>query len=141
MTTRPTVRRTAPLLLAISFGLAACGGSSSTPSPVPTAAPTDSASPTDSVAPSARASVAVVPDSPIAGVITNVDSQGLDQVKGFTIRTNTGDTVAFTLGQLDNGDEFPPGHLKEHQASGAPVFVFFKNQNGQLVVYHIEDAP
>ena len=47
-----------------------------------------------------------------------VESAGLDQVKGFTLRTNDGETIAFMLGPLENGDEFPPGHLKEHQAAG-----------------------
>ena len=44
------------------------------------------------------------------------------------------------LGTLDNATEFPPGHLKEHQASADPVLVFFREENGKLVVYHIEDA-
>jgi hypothetical protein len=80
------------------------------------------------------------PRSPVAGVITSVDSQGLDKVKGFTLRTNGGLTLTFVLGKLDNPTEFPPGHLAEHQASSAPVFVWFKEENGNLVVYHLEDA-
>jgi hypothetical protein len=82
----------------------------------------------------------VVPESPIAGIVVAIDSAGLNQVTGFTLRTNAGATVAFTIGTLENGDEFPPGHLKEHQATAAPVLVFFRQAGDQLVVYRIEDA-
>jgi len=81
-----------------------------------------------------------VPDSPIAGIAVSIDSAGLDQVSGFRLRTNDGETIEFTMGALENGDEFPPGHLKEHQATSTPILVFFRPENGQLVVYRIEDA-
>jgi hypothetical protein len=80
------------------------------------------------------------PRSPVAGVITSIDSQGLDKVKGFTLRTRGGVDLTFVIGQLDNGVEFPPGHLAEHQASLEPVLVWFKVEGGKLVVYHLEDA-
>ena len=71
----------------------------------------------------------------MAGIVTwPWNRRGLDQVKGFTLRTNDGETITFTLGPLENGDEFPPGHLKEHQTPAAPVLVFFRQENGQLVV-------
>ena len=80
------------------------------------------------------------PRSPVAGVITSIDSQGVDKVKGFTLRTRSGVDLTFLIGQLDNGVEFPPGHLAEHQASLEPVLVYFKVEDGKLVVYHLEDA-
>jgi hypothetical protein len=80
------------------------------------------------------------PKSPVAGVITSIDSQGVDKVKGFTLRTRSGVDLTFVIGQLDNGVEFPPGHLAEHQASLEPVLVYFKAEGGKLVVYHLEDA-
>jgi hypothetical protein len=80
------------------------------------------------------------PRSPVAGVITSIDSQGLDKVNGFTLRTRSGVDLTFVIGQLDNGVEFPPGHLAEHQASLEPVLVYFKPEGGKLVVYHLEDA-
>ena len=89
-------------------------------------------------APSAGPTVA--PESPVAGVVTAVDSQGLDDVRGFTLRSSAGDELVFKIGELENGDEFPPGHLTEHLAAASPVLVFFREENGELVVYRIEDA-
>jgi hypothetical protein len=124
-------------LLALAVIAAACGTAAT---PAPTAAPSDTAAPTDSAGPAGSGS-APLPDSPVAGIVTAVESAGLDQVKGFTLRTNDGETITFVLGPLENGDEFPPGHLKEHQAAGAPVLVFFRPEaSGKLVVYRIEDA-
>ncbi len=44
------------------------------------------------------------------------------------------------IGTLENGDEFPPGHLAEHLAAAAPILVYFRVQDGKLVVYRLEDA-
>jgi hypothetical protein len=129
-------------LAAILLLVAGCSsptGSGSTVAPSASAAEPSPAS-SDSGGPSDSAPI-VVAASPIAGIVVAVDSAGPDQVKGFTLRTNNGDTLVFTLGTLDNADEFPPAHLKDHQTSGEPVFVFFRDENGQLIVYHIEDAP
>ena len=133
----------AALLLISTLALAGCGSGTPTAAPAtaaPTIAPASSA-PTagDSTAPS-DASGAPVPDSPVAGIVFDVTSAGLSQVTGFTLRTNNGETIQFMIGTLENGDEFPPGHLKEHQAAASPVLVFFREANGQLVVYRIEDA-
>jgi hypothetical protein len=81
------------------------------------------------------------PASPVDGIVLSVDSQGLTNVKGFTLRTIEGYVLTFTLGQLENGAQFAPGHLGEHQATALPVRVFFRQANGQLVVYRLEDAP
>jgi hypothetical protein len=129
--------------LVITLLVAGCGAASVTPSPVvPT--PTVAASPADSPLPSDSASDepsgSIVPDSPVAGIVVAVDSVGLDQVRGFTLRTNDGETIEFALGTLENATDFPPGHLKEHQATSSPVLVFFRPENGALVVYRIEDA-
>jgi hypothetical protein len=110
------------LLASLLSVLASCGSNSS---PVPTAA-----------TPSASG-----PASPMAGVITGIESTGLTGVHAFTLRTATGAIVRFTLGNLDNGTQFPPGHLAEHQLTGIPVLVFFRVEGSDLVVYHLEDAP
>jgi hypothetical protein len=121
------------------MALAGCGSGTPTAAPA-TAAPVSAApSAADSAAPS-DASGAPVPDSPAAGIVVDITSAGLSQVTGFTLRTNSGETIQFMIGTLENGDEFPPGHLKEHQAAASPVLVFFREANGQLVVYRIEDA-
>jgi len=75
------------------------------------------------------------------GVVIAVDSTSLTNVKGFTIRTADGRTVAFTLGPLENASQFAPGHLNEHVATAVPVLVTYRDKNGQRVVVRLEDAP
>jgi len=80
------------------------------------------------------------PTSPVEGVIVRVESQGLDQVTSFRLRTSDGDLLDFSIGSLENGDEFPPGHLTEHQATSDPIRVFFRMDGGSLVAIRLEDA-
>jgi hypothetical protein len=81
------------------------------------------------------------PPSPVAGVVVHIDSSGLSNVHGFDLRLTDGTVLAFSLGPLDNGAAFPPGHLAEHQATGAPVLVSFRIVDGAPLVYRLEDAP
>jgi hypothetical protein len=123
-------------VLAIALLAAACGQGVAatpptgglTPAPASSAAPGASASPT-------------VPNSPVAGVVTSVDAVALDQVRGFKLTSAGGQDLAFVIGTLENGDEFPPGHLKEHMASATPILVYFRQEKGALVAYRLEDAP
>jgi hypothetical protein len=78
--------------------------------------------------------------SPVTGLLVKIDSQGLTKVRGFTLRTDSGAEIPFTVGILENGAEFPPGHLAEHMATSSPVRVFFRDESGPPVVYRIEDA-
>ena len=68
-------------------------------------------------------------------------SEGLDRVNGFDLRTIDQGTLAFTLGDLENGAEFPPGHLVEHQATAQPVRVWYRTEGGDRVAVRLEDAP
>lgn len=77
----------------------------------------------------------------VSGVIVGVESEGLDQVRGFDLRTQDGVTLTFVLGDLENGATFPPGHLVEHQATGQPVRVSFVTDGPTKVAIRIEDAP
>ena len=128
-------------LLVVTVFVSACASPAATPSSAP---PTDEPSIEASVEPSAsdpgEPSAIVVPDSPVAGIVLMIDSQGLDEVRGFTLRSSSGETLTFVIGQLENGEEFAPGHLAEHQAAASPILVFFREANGQLVVFRIEDA-
>jgi hypothetical protein len=81
-----------------------------------------------------------VPASPVTGVLLGVTAEGLARVKGFRLRTGEGQEIDFEIGTLENGVEFPPGHLAEHLASSSPVRVFFRPEGDRLVVYRIEDA-
>ena len=78
--------------------------------------------------------------SPAEGVVIDVDAAGLDDVRGFTLRTSGGFAFDFVLGTLENPTEFPPGHLAEHQATSLPIRVYFRAEGGQHVVYRLEDA-
>jgi hypothetical protein len=81
--------------------------------------------------------------SPVDGVVIAVDSAGLGDVRGFTLRPINGGgfSFEFTLGALENPTEFPPSHLAEHQATSNPVRVWFRTENGVHLVYRLEDAP
>jgi hypothetical protein len=82
----------------------------------------------------------VLPPSPVDGVVVAVDSAGLANVKGFTLRLTGGATVTLTLGTLVDATAFAPGHLAEHEATGAPVRAWFVVSDGVPVVYRLEDA-
>jgi hypothetical protein len=87
--------------------------------------------------PAAATSLAL---SPVTGVLLGVTAEGLARVKGFRLRTGDGQEIDFEIGTLENGAEFPPGHLAEHLASSSPVRVFFRAEGDRLVVHRIEDA-
>jgi hypothetical protein len=74
------------------------------------------------------------------GVVVNVDAVSLTEVRGFTIRTPDGRTLAFRIGALENGAEFPPGHLGEHVATATPVRVTYRDEGGELVAVRLDDA-
>jgi hypothetical protein len=107
------------VLLLVGAAIAACGPVSS-----PSVAPVGS-----------------MPPSPVDGVVVHIDSAGLADVKGFDLRLTDGTILGFTLGPLENGAQFAPGHLSEHQATAIPVRVFYRVVNGIPVVYRLEDAP
>jgi len=78
--------------------------------------------------------------SPVEGVLVAIDSGGLNDVRGFDLRTRDGRTLRFKLGQLENPTQFPPGHLAEHLANSSPVRVSFYESGQDLVAYRLEDA-
>jgi hypothetical protein len=76
----------------------------------------------------------------VVGVVVGVDSTGLDKVSGFTLRTSAGESLQFDLRALENGAQFAPGHLVEHQATGQPVRVWYRTANGVRLAIRLEDA-
>ena len=119
-----TLRRLA-LALALGGAIAACG-TGATPSPA-------EPSPSATAAPG-------WPESPIEGVILEVNASSLSEVATFTLRADDGRSWEFEVGPLENATEFPPAHLHEHQATSTPVLVFFRSEPSHLVAYRIEDA-
>ncbi len=91
--------------------------------------------------PGGSGGTATPPDAQaVVGVIVAVDSAGLDKVAGFTLRTGAGESLAFDLRALENGAQFAPGHLVEHQATGQPVRVWYRTQDGVRLAVRLEDA-
>jgi hypothetical protein len=79
-------------------------------------------------------------ESPVVGVVTGVDSEGLNAVHGFSLRTEAGMWLEIEIGDLENAAEFPPAHLQEHLATASPIRVFFRVDGDRLVAYRLEDA-
>ena len=84
------------------------------------------------------------PESPqgdqAVGIVTSIDSEGLTSVRSFTLRTQDGRDETFAIGTLENGAEFPPGHLAEHQALASPIRVWYRTDGGSKVAFRLEDA-
>lgn len=79
--------------------------------------------------------------SAVTGVIVGVDAAGLGDVSGFTLRGDDGAVIVFSLDRLQNGSEFPPGHLAEHQATAEPVLVRYVVRDGVYLALRVDDAP
>ncbi len=84
------------------------------------------------------------PESPqgeqAVGVVTSIDSSGLTDVRAFDLRTQEGRDLTFRIGLLENGAEFPPGHLGEHQTLRTLVRVWYRTAGDELVAFRLEDA-
>ena len=76
----------------------------------------------------------------VEGVIVGVDSQSLSDVRSFDLRTADGTVRTFGLAALENGTEFPPGHLVEHSATAQPVRVWYRTEAGIDLAIRLEDA-
>jgi hypothetical protein len=76
------------------------------------------------------------------GVVVAVDSGGgLGDVRGFTLRVAGGELLTFSLRDLENAVEFPPGHLVQHQADAFPVRVVYRMEGSERLAIRLEDAP
>lgn len=81
-------------------------------------------------------------DRPIVeGVVVAVDAASLSDVRAFTLRTAQGELLEFSLARLENGADFPPGHLAEHQATAEQVFVQFEVVDGVRFAVSLGDVP
>ena len=74
------------------------------------------------------------------GIVSSIESEGLTNVRGFTLLTPDGRELEFAIGTLQNGTEFPPGHLAEHQALASPIRVWYRTEGDNLVAFRLEDA-
>lgn len=86
------------------------------------------------------------PDRPagttdMTGVVVGVDSRSLTDVRGFTLRLTGGELVEFSLRALQDGTEFSPAHLAEHQATAEPIRVWWRMDGQERLAIRLEDAP
>jgi hypothetical protein len=79
--------------------------------------------------------------SEVTGVVVAVEGQGLGHISAFTLRIPGGELQTYSLRALQNGTDFPPGHLAEHQATAAPVRVWFRTEGDERLAIRLEDAP
>lgn len=84
------------------------------------------------------------PDAPqgdqVVGIVTSIDSGGLADVRSFTLRARDGRELVFRVGVLENGTEFPPGHLAEHQTLVTPIRVWYRTADGERIAFRLEDV-
>jgi hypothetical protein len=78
--------------------------------------------------------------TPVEGVIVGIDSEGISNIRSFELRTTDGTIRLFGLALLENGAEFPPGHLLEHSVTAQPVRVWYRTVNGTDLAIRLEDA-
>ena len=114
--------------------------------PTGTAVATGSAEATTSAEPTGTAEATVTAEATATaestGVVVAVDSgDGLGDVRGFTLRVAGGELLTFSLTELQNGEEFPPGHLVQHQADAFPVRVLYRMEGSERLALRLEDAP
>jgi hypothetical protein len=121
----------AVVLLVVARG----AGQPAPPGPTPSTAVPGSPAPSGSGSGS-LASVA----SPVEGIVVRIVATGLNEVQGFSILTLDGETIDFRMGPLVNAEQFPPGHLSEHQATSDPVRVYFEIDGGERVARRIDDV-
>jgi hypothetical protein len=76
------------------------------------------------------------------GIVTGITPDGPVGVARFEIRTTDGATLDFRVGTLElDGGAFPAEHLGEHRLTAQPVAVSYRDEDGELVAYRLEDAP
>jgi hypothetical protein len=74
----------------------------------------------------------------VTGPIVDIDSESLDEVHSFTVKSGERTYVIRIDPHIDYG--FALGHLNEHRLSGDPVRVDLVERNGALYAQSIVDA-
>ena len=77
-----------------------------------------------------------------AGIVVAVDQVSLTEIRSFTLRTEAGEMLTFSIGNLDlSSGAFPANHLREHMATAAPVAVAYTELSGEATAVRLVDAP
>ncbi|CAN5770996.1 hypothetical protein BH24CHL5_BH24CHL5_11470 [soil metagenome] len=75
------------------------------------------------------------------GIVIAVDGPGAAQVERFSLRTDQGEQIEFSVGRLDLREGgLPAPHLREHLVSGVPITVEYKIDDGRHVALRYVDA-
>jgi hypothetical protein len=76
------------------------------------------------------------------GWVQSIEDRSLTQIDSFTLRTADGRTLDFRVGRvIIDATSFPPGHLREHRLLNQPVVVSYREEQGERVVFRLQDAP
>jgi hypothetical protein len=74
--------------------------------------------------------------------VIDVEGPDVARVDRFTLRTADGELLEFAVRALSlSGGGKPAPHLREHQASGAPITVDYRLEDGERVAIRYYDAP
>jgi hypothetical protein len=78
----------------------------------------------------------------VAGLVTDIETQGVGQVQAFTLRTEDGRELRFVIdGGTDLGaGGFPADHLREHMTTVTGVEVAYRTEGEQRIATKLTDA-
>ncbi len=79
----------------------------------------------------------------MTGVLLDVQASGLQKLDEFTLRTDDGREMTFSVDpNFNQGASHPmtPGHMREHMALASPVIVTYRDEGGKLVALSASDA-
>jgi hypothetical protein len=79
----------------------------------------------------------------VRGVLLDVVSPSIQQVDGFTLRTDAGQLLTFVTAPDFNAGAthaMTPGHMRQHMALAEPVTVIFRDDGGVLIALSAIDA-
>jgi hypothetical protein len=80
------------------------------------------------------------PELQATGVVLSVDGTSLVDVRSFVLRTAAGEQLTIGVGRLDIVNGFNAAHLREHQASAAPVVAHYRLECDRPVAYLLTDG-
>jgi hypothetical protein len=73
------------------------------------------------------------------GIVTEVESEGLNEVTSFGLKTEDDETLTILIDESVNYG-FPLGHLEEHRVTAGPVEVAVEERDGELYAQSIVDV-
>ena len=80
----------------------------------------------------------------VTGVVTSVDASSLTKLNGFTLHTDDNRTLVFKVApdaDRDPQNGFVAGHLRTHALAATKVKIFYREENGELLAFRLEDIP